>query len=91
MLALEDMQALSAEAIERRFHYRDRPWLHALVLRVLPLTPPLTVRETPAMLGCVSWVPLKLDLEVPAAAPVLAETALEALRGEVRDRLHPRR
>jgi len=91
VLALEDMQALNADAIERRFHYRNRPWLHALVLRVLPLTPPLVISETPEMLGCVSWVPLQLDLEVPAAAPALTETALEAVRGEVKDRLHVRR
>ncbi|WP_161882234.1 DUF1802 family protein [Deinococcus alpinitundrae] len=90
-LALEDVQALTADAIERRFHYRNRPWLHALVLRVSPLTPTLTISETPEMLGCVSWVPLELGLKVPAAAPVLAETTLEALRGEVKDRLHVRR
>ncbi|GAA4019318.1 DUF1802 family protein [Deinococcus rubellus] len=91
VLALEDLQALNAAAVERRFHYRNRPWLHALVLRVFPLTPPLTISETPEMLGCVSWVPLELGLEVPAAAPALAEAALEHLRGEVRDRLHVRR
>ena len=35
-LALEPYQALNAGAIERRFRYRNRPWLHALLLRVSP-------------------------------------------------------
>ncbi len=58
LLALEDMQALSAAAIERRFAYRGRPWLHALLLRVTRLTDPPRFAETPEMLGCQSWVPL---------------------------------
>lgn len=57
-LRLEPLQALTAGAIERRFHYRNRPWIHALLLRVRPLNVPLTLRETPELLGCVSWVPL---------------------------------
>lgn len=56
--ALEPLQALTADAIERKFHYRDRPWVHALLLRVSPLQVPLTLPETRAMIGCVSWVPL---------------------------------
>ncbi len=88
-LALEDLQALTAEAIERRFHYRNRPWLHALVLRVWPLTAPLVLEETPELLGCLSWVPLPDDLsvQVQVSSPAVPDTALEVLRGEVKSRL----
>ena len=79
-LRLEPFQALTEGAIERRFHYRNRPWLHALLLRVSPLTPPLELSETPEMLGCVSWVPLP-DLTLPElGAPVLPAAELEQLR-----------
>ncbi|AWN21885.1 hypothetical protein DKM44_00395 [Deinococcus irradiatisoli] len=86
-LALEDLQALNAGAIERRFHYRQRPWLHALVLRVWPLTSPLALEETPEMLGCVSWVSLPENLDVELGAPSLPEADLTVLRKEVKSRL----
>ncbi len=86
VLKLEDLQALNAAAIERRFHYRNRPWLHALVLRVFPLVSPLPIRETPELLGCVSWVPLG-DLSAQTADPALPEAALAELRAEVARRL----
>lgn len=57
-LALEPQQALTAAAIQRRFEYRKRPWVHALLLRVKPLIQPLKLEETSDMLGCISWVPL---------------------------------
>ena len=82
-LRLEPHQALTAQAIERRFAYRGRPWLHALLLRVLPLTPPVELPETPEMLGCLSWVPLEglaLPEPGPAARP---ESEVQALRGEL--------
>ncbi|PNY81575.1 DUF1802 family protein [Deinococcus koreensis] len=75
--ALEPWQALSADAIERKFHYRGRPWVHALVLRVRPLLQPLVLEETPDMLGCVSWVPLG-ELDVTAGEGVLDEAELQA-------------
>lgn len=83
-LALEPYQALTAGAIERRFHYRNRPWVHALLLRVRPLPTPAVLEETPEMLGCVSWVPLP-DVTATAGAPVLNEAELERLRAGVED------
>ncbi|WP_272975974.1 DUF1802 family protein [Deinococcus geothermalis] len=81
-LALEPFQALTAGAIERRFHYRNRPWIHALLLRVRPLQAPLVLEETPEMLGCVSWVPLP-SISAEVRPPVLDEVALARLRAEV--------
>ncbi|WP_027481171.1 DUF1802 family protein [Deinococcus pimensis] len=84
-LALTDMQCLTPGAVERRFRYRDRPWLHALVVRVTVLDEPVKLDETPEMLGCVSWVPLQgRDVEGRAA---LAEDRLAAVREEVRARV----
>ncbi|KEF34813.1 MULTISPECIES: DUF1802 family protein [Deinococcus] len=85
-LALEPYQALTAGAIERRFQYRNRPWVHALLLRVRPLREPLVLEETPEMLGCVSWVPLG-EVEAEAGAPALPDSELERLQGELEQRL----
>ncbi|THF84939.1 DUF1802 family protein [Deinococcus sp. KSM4-11] len=71
------MQALTIEALNRRFAYRGKPWVHVLVLRVRPLVEPLVLPETEAMLGCVSWVPLG-DLELHAGDSVLPEAELQA-------------
>lgn len=81
-LALESWQALTAGAIERRFHYRNRPWVHALLLRVRPLLQPLTLPETPGMLGCVSWVPLA-ETEVVAGDPVVSDDLLETRQAQL--------
>ncbi|GGO39587.1 DUF1802 family protein [Deinococcus humi] len=81
-LRLEPLQALTAGAIERRFHYRNRLWLHALLLRVRPLITPLTLEETPDLLGCVSWVPLG-DLRVEAGPPAVSEEELEQRQEEL--------
>jgi hypothetical protein len=82
-LRLEPYQALTAAAIKRRFAYRNRPWLHAILLRVSPLTPPIQLAETPEILGCLSWVPLP-ELTLPApGSPVRSEAELEELHAEL--------
>ncbi len=73
---LENMQALTLGALERRFAYRGKPWVHVLVLRVRPLLSPLVLPETEAMLGCVSWVPLG-DMAVQVGEGVIPEEKLE--------------
>ncbi|MFT2722032.1 DUF1802 family protein [Deinococcus sp. A31D244] len=81
-LKLEPLQALTGAAIERRFQYRNRPWVHALLLRVRPLLEPLVLPESAGMLGCVSWVPLG-DVTVRAGDAVVSEDVLEARRLEL--------
>lgn len=85
-LALEGLQALNAAAIERRFLYRNRPWLHAVLLEVSRLAPPLELRETPELLGCVSWVPLGA-LAVQEGERAAARAEVEAVRLVVERRL----
>ena len=83
VLKLEPYQALTAQAIERRFHYRNRPWLHAMLLSVQPLTPPLQLAETPEMLGCLSWVPLE-GVTLPELGPATNSGAeLAGLKAEL--------
>ena len=80
---LEPYQALTSQAIERRFAYRNRPWLHALLLRVFPLTPPLGLEETPEMLGCLSWVPLE-GVTFPDLGPApKSDAELAAVKAEL--------
>ena len=82
-LKLEPHQALTAQAIERRFHYRNRPWLHAMLLSVRPLTPPLQLAETPEMLGCLSWVPLEGETLPELGSAAKSDTELADLKAEL--------
>ncbi len=84
-LALEPLQALSEKAITSRFNYRDKPWIHALLLRVYPQPSVPALPETREMLGCVSWVPFEADLNTPPSlgAPATPEERLKELKAQV--------
>lgn len=91
-LRLESVQALNASSLERRFRYRSRPVIHALLLRVYRCTPQ-TILETPEYAGCVSWVNLSQPISVLEPVAVLSDEAfatkcadLETLFGSP---LHP--
>ncbi len=75
--SLEPYQCLTAGALERRFKYRDKPWVHALLLRVRTLENPVVIEETPAYAGCVSWVPLGQKIALENVKPVLENAVFE--------------
>ncbi len=54
-----DLQILSHAVVLQRFHYK-RPELFVLEVECTPAPTPFTVRETPEMAGCHSWVDLAL-------------------------------
>jgi hypothetical protein len=78
-LTLEPVQALNAASLERRFQYKNRPVIHALLLRVYR-TAPQVIAETQEYAGCVSWVNLEAALEVRDAQPVLEDSAFASVR-----------
>ncbi len=80
---LEPFQALSSPALERRFHYRGKPLVHALLLRVSRLPEPITLPETPHYMGCVSWVELVQDIAVQGLEPVLEESKFLGLQTQL--------
>ena len=81
-LTLEPYQPLTQSSIKARFKYRNKPWIHALLLRVFPLEQPLCMAETEGYLGCISWVPLGQSLPMPEKS-VLEDGVLSALEREL--------
>jgi hypothetical protein len=75
--SLEPHQCLTASALERRFKYRDKPWVHALLLRVHVLEEPVWLEETSGYAGCVSWVPLEREISLEGLKPALEDAAFE--------------
>lgn len=82
-LALAPLQALTPATIEARFHYRNRPYLHAVVLRVHRLPEPVVIPNTLDYEGCVSWVELDDPIDTGAALPVLNDEEFAAARAAV--------
>jgi hypothetical protein len=80
--ALEGLNALTADAIERRFLYKNKPWVHALLLRVQRCEPQ-TILETPSYAGCTSWVPLEEDVLVVNGVPAMNDLEFGALKREL--------
>jgi hypothetical protein len=84
---LKGQHPLDDATVESRFHYRDRPYLHALVLRLYRMPTPHFVRNTLDYEGCISWVELDDALSTAGALPVLSDAEFESRRSEVIRRL----
>ena len=80
--SLEGLQALNADSLERRFLYKNRPVVHALLLRIY-CTQPHTVLETPAIKGCVSWIDLAPAVNITHARAVLSGAQFSAERSKL--------
>jgi hypothetical protein len=76
--ALESHQCLTAAALERKFHYRNKPWVHALLLRVYKLEPAQTIIESELQRGCVSWVPLEQEISTENLTPSMNDLRFAA-------------
>ena len=85
---LEGMHSVPWEDVERRFHYGAEKGVHALVLRAWRLDRAHTLDDARAYEGCRSWVELREELPVVAAAPALPDGPFEEKRRAVRDALH---
>jgi hypothetical protein len=83
--AIQPEHGLAWNAVESRFHYRNRPGVQVVAVRISRLPHPACVPEVRRYLGCVSWVALDGAVDVRGAAPVLDDHAfeprLDALRG----------
>ena len=96
--ALEPLRGIEREhgldwgAVESRFHYKQRPGVQVVAVRIARLPAPVVVAEQRRYQGCVSWVALDEGLDVSGAVPVLGERAfaerLAALRARLGEPAH---
>lgn len=73
--AIEMEHGLAWAAVESRFHYRGRPGVQVVAVRVARLASPATIPEQRRYAGCVSWVTLDDVVDVSGASPVLTDAA----------------
>jgi hypothetical protein len=76
--AIEGEHGMAWSAVESRFHYKNKPGVQVIAVRLSRLAEPVMVPETRRYLGCVSWVELDEGVDVSGAAPILDDVALMA-------------
>jgi hypothetical protein len=74
--AIEAEHGLAWNAVASRFHYKNRPGVQVVAVRVSRLAAPVLVLEARRYHGCVSWVELDDDVDVSTAEPVLDDASL---------------
>ena len=74
--AVDDAHGLAWNAVESRFHYKNRPGVQVVAVRVSRLPEAVIVPETRRYLGCVSWVELDDGIDVSNVTPVLDDASL---------------
>ena len=74
--AIASAHGLAWAAVESRFHYKQRPGVQVVAVRVRTLPHPVELPEARRYGGCVSWVELDEAVDVAGARAVLDEPAL---------------
>jgi len=85
--ALEGCHILSWNCVASRFHYRNKPGVHVMTLRVYRAPKEFTLKNTPQYDGCVSWVDLDEALDTAGCTPVLSDADFTARLAGIRARL----
>jgi hypothetical protein len=84
---LDGLHVLSWECVASRYHYRNKPGVHLLILRVHRRPEPIPVPNQPWYDGCVSWVELDQSLDVAGCVPVLTDADFAARVALIRRQL----
>lgn len=90
---LERLRGIEAEhglawaAVESRFHYKNRPGVQVVAVRVARLPAPGELPEQRRYQGCVSWVALDEAVDVAGAFPVLDDETFAARLATLRSAL----
>jgi hypothetical protein len=76
MRAIEMEHGLDWAAVTSRFHYRNKPGVQVIAVRVARLPSEVEIPEVRRYRGCVSWVELDADVDVSGATPVMTPEQL---------------
>ncbi len=85
--ALEGTHILSWDCIAGRFHYRNKPGVHVMTIRVFRRPTGVPLKNTPRYDGCVSWVDLDEPIETEGCAPVISDAEFGGRLADIRTRL----
>jgi hypothetical protein len=80
---LADQHILSWECVASRFHYRNRPGVHVLTLRLFRRPEPIFLEQQSWYDGCVSWVEMAQAINPDGCVPVLPDAVFDARRTDI--------
>jgi hypothetical protein len=80
---LEGLHILSWDCIASRFHYRNKPGVHVLVVRIHRRPEPVLLENKPWYDGCVSWVDLDQAVSVEGCVPILSDAVFDVRRADI--------
>jgi hypothetical protein len=84
--SLNGHHILSWDCVAARFHYRNKPGVHILVLRVHRRPDPICLPAQPWYDGCVSWVELDRSIAPAGCVPVLSDEDFAGRLADIRAR-----
>ncbi|MBW4699226.1 MAG: DUF1802 family protein [Aphanocapsa lilacina HA4352-LM1] len=77
--SLEGLHVLAWSTLAERFHYRAKPWLEVVLVRIYRLERPRLLYEQPQYAGCHSWVTLDASIAPASSVPVVGDGEFAAL------------
>lgn len=81
-----DQHILSWDCIAGRFHYRNKPGVHVLVVRVYRRPEPVLLPQKAWYDGCVSWVDLDHAISPDGCTPVLSDAEFAVRASDIREK-----
>lgn len=82
---IEHEHGLAWPAVESRFHYRGKPGVQVVAVRIARLAEPVELPEIRRYAGCVSWVELDTDVDVAGARDVIERGEFDGRLARLRD------
>lgn len=83
---LADQHILSWDCVAGRFHYRNKPGVHVLVVRVYRRPEPVLLAQKAWYDGCVSWVDLDHTISAEGCVPVLSDADFAVRASDIREK-----
>jgi hypothetical protein len=83
MERIEQEHIWTAALIDMRFNYRPENPLYLLLVRAYRLKEPIKIPNTPAYLGCKSWVRLDQAIDTGSAIPVLGDAEYKVRQDKI--------
>ena len=87
MERLAGLHPMAPETVRSRFEYKNRPYLHVLLVRAHVLPAPVVIPNTIGYEGCVSWVSLDDEIPTGGAVAAMGDDEFGRVRAEVLERL----
>lgn len=84
---LGEHHVLSWNCVASRFHYRNKPGVHVLVLRVHRLPEPILLPHTSWYDGCVSWVEFDQPISLAGCRPVVSDVDFAVRVADIRAKM----